>query len=175
MYDLSIPGFMNERDLMLISEFSSEVPEHGVIVEVGSFKGRSAVAWAASCHPSVTVYCVDPFKNIVEDFYEEFKRNTEKYTNIVPIIGYSPELIHYPGDLIDVFFLDAAHINPNDKNNIEYFKRFMKPNGLICGHDYGDEWKDVIRNVRWLEQELNQPVTLYPDSTIWSFKLGVIE
>lgn len=174
MYDLSIPGYMPEQDLIYISEIASQVPKNGVIVELGSYKGRSAVAWASSCDPSVTVYCVDTFVylDLAEpDFFEEFKANTKHLPNIVPIRGWSPSLINYPGDKIDVFFNDAAHLNPYDMNNLEYFIPFIKPGGLLCGHDCEPEWPAVMENVKKLEERFNQPAKLYENSSIYSFRL----
>jgi predicted O-methyltransferase YrrM len=175
MYDLSITGFMSEQELIVISDIASKVPENGVIVELGSYKGRSAVAWASSCHPSVTVYCIDMFAtpDLSEpDFFEEFKENTKHLPNIIPIRGVCPIILDYPRDSIDVFFNDATHYNPYDWNNIEYFRKFIKPGGLLMGHDYKNEtYPDVAINVTRLEEELNQSVTHYHNTYIYSFRI----
>ena len=59
MYNLDIPGWATEEDLKVLEYFASEVPEGGLILEVGSFCGRSSYALAKSCHPSVRVVCID--------------------------------------------------------------------------------------------------------------------
>jgi len=59
MYNLNIPGWMAEDDLKVIEELASKVPQNGIIVEIGSFAGRSSYAWSKSCDPSVTVFCID--------------------------------------------------------------------------------------------------------------------
>jgi len=175
MYDLNIPGYMSEEELQSISEIAAQVPENGVIVELGSYKGRSAVAWASSCHPSVTAYCIDVFAPMdfsEPDFFDEFKENTKHLPNIVQIRGLCPMILDYPGDSIDVFFNDAAHYNPNDWKNIEYFRKYIKPGGLLMGHDYQvNQFPDVVINVRRLERELNQPVTTYPGGFMYSFRI----
>lgn len=174
MYDLSIPGYMYEAELAVISEIAKHVPENGIIVELGSYKGRSAVAWASSCHPSVKVYCVDLFAALdmsEPDFFEEFKENTKHLPNIIPIRGLAPVLIDYPEYPIDVFFNDGTHHNPYDWNNIQYFRKFVKPGGLIMGHDYDKvNWPDVVVNAHRLESELSNPLTLYTDTTFYSIR-----
>ena len=43
MYNLDIPGFMSETELIVIEELASQVPENGIIVELGCYKGRSSI------------------------------------------------------------------------------------------------------------------------------------
>jgi len=174
MYDLNIEGIMLESELIQIKNWAESVPANGVIVEVGSFLGRSSVAWASSCDPSVTVYCIDIF-NIGDNHYEIFKKNTGNLKNIIPIKGKSPHDIMYLEIPIDIFFLDADHKNPSDLDNIEYFLPFIKKGGLLCGHDYtpgsGSILPDIEKNIKLLEKRLDQPVTLYPSTSLWSFNI----
>lgn len=163
--DISVTGFMAPEELEQIARWAKEVPENGVIVEVGSYMGRSACAWAMA-DPTVKIYCIDYFEHM-----DEFINNTAHYTNIIPIIGNSPD-IQYPGDMIDIFFLDAAHTNPSDILNIEYFLPLIKPGGLLCGHDYGDaRYPDIMINIKMLEERLNQKVTHHPKTSLYSFRI----
>ena len=82
--------------------------------------------------------------------------------------GWCPHDITYSGDLIDVFFLDAAHTNPSDWENITYFSQFLKPNSMICGHDYIPQFPDVVENVRRLEKKYNTKVKTYEQTSLWS-------
>lgn len=86
MYNLDIEGFMTESELIQIEKWAHEVPANGIIVELGSFKGRSAYTWAKSCDPSVTVYCIDAF----QEWYSDFLVNTKECTNIITIKGFFP-------------------------------------------------------------------------------------
>ena len=176
MYDLNVTGWMEENDLKQIELWAQSVPAGGTIVEVGSYQGRSAVCWATSCDPSVTVYCIDPFTvTPTRNDYKEFIKNTEHLKNIIPIRGLSPYDISYPETPIDIFFLDAEHANPSDLDSLEYFIPFIKKGGLLCGHDYNTEPgcmpPDLEANVKMLEQRFNQPVTLYPGTLLWSFRV----
>ena len=173
MYDMSIKGHMNEIELKVIERWASEVPENGVIVEVGSLFGRSAVAWAKSCHPSVNVYCVDAFYDAQgdNDFYDEFHENTKDIPNIHPVARVCPffKYSKHIGEPADIFFVDAAHFNPNDWHIIQFGLRNLKSGGLLCGHDYLSTFPDVKLNVNRLEEMFGKPATFYSGTSLWSF------
>lgn len=167
MVDYSIKGLLAKHELEILEDIAKTVPKNGVIVEVGSYLGLSASAWAGAADPSVKIYCIDYFYD-----FESFRKNTTDYKNIIPIRGQSPNAIKYPGDMIDVFFLDAAHENPSDWFNIEYFLPLIKPGGLFIGHDYTDsQYPDVIENVKVLEARLEQAVKLYHNTSLYSFRI----
>ena len=71
------------------------------------------------------------------------------------------------GEPIDLLFIDLHHQNPEDIDSLNYFMPFMKPGGIICGHDYCDAWPDVKDNVRFLEEKFNTTATFYHDTTLW--------
>jgi predicted O-methyltransferase YrrM len=191
-YNVNIIGWMTEPELQSIESIANDVPENGVIVELGSMFGRSSVCWALSA-PTATVYCVDrfrtehmeyntnfedqvaiaagrnPLRDVKYHMKNEFTRNTRGISNIVMIEGESPN-IDYPGDEIDVFFLDAEHNNPNDWDNLCHFIPMIKEGGIVCGHDMY-VFPDVTDNVTKLEKLFNTKYTSYEGGTIWSFKL----
>jgi hypothetical protein len=61
-YDTSIPGWMYEKELMILSTLAGLVPENGRILEVGCFLGSSTTALYRGKHPSVQLDVVDTFK-----------------------------------------------------------------------------------------------------------------
>lgn len=169
---------MDEAELIQIEKWASEVPEFGLIMEVGSWHGRSAIAWATACRPSVTVMCVDCFYFITPEiktvrYYDQFYANTKHLTNIKAIKAYSPNFNYsaHASEKLDIFFLDALHENPNDWSNIELGLKHLKSGGLLCGHDYHESWPDVVENVKRLEELLGQSVTTYPNTILWSFRI----
>lgn len=189
----SVPGYSNNKDLDIIYEWARTVPENGVIVELGSLFGRTSVAFAEGAHPSVTIYCVDYFNKFVNksvngaapagDFWvlekeydksEEFLKNTKDYPNIKQCILPPKESVYkYNGPPIDVLFLDCSHKNPSDIQNILYYRKFLKKDALICGHDYIDVkiFPDIIKNVGVLERMYKSTVTLYQNSSMWSIRI----
>jgi len=164
LYNDAIPGFTTISELEQIALWAKNVPKNGIVIELGSFKGRSSVCLAMNCDPSVTIYCVDRFRVKYEHL---FKENTSKYPNIVPIKGTSP-YIKYLGGPVDLFFMDANHTNPGFMLNLNFYKQFMKPNGMMCGHDYHTSWPDVIAGVELFSKEQNMMLTLYKNTSLWS-------
>ena len=143
-YDLDIIGFMPEEELQILARLAKQfVPEHnGVIVEVGSFCGRSTVCWAKNTDPSTTIYAYDRF--VEDDNYQgmpfntkkEFLKNTKDYKNIIPVEGICPDSSKYTDHKkIDLFFLDSLHMNPNDLQVLLHFLPHLRPGGLLAGHD----------------------------------------
>lgn len=142
-YNLNIDGWMDETELQQIEKITKMVPKNGVIVEVGSFCGRSSVCIGMTADPSITIYCYDYFNNlensegIVVDTWDLFKKNTKDFTNIIPVRGECPTEAFYTDTReIDFFFLDALHKNPSDWDIISYFLPFIKKGGIIAGHDF---------------------------------------
>lgn len=194
-YNLNIHGHMFESELKIIEAWAQSVPKNGVVVEVGSFFGRSAVCWAMSADPSVKIYCGDIF---VDQFttgstpvpkfgrlaghplpsttyyqWNDFKKNVKDFPNIIPMRGMCPQGISYSGEAIDIFFLDAAHTNPSDWENITYFSQFLKPNSMICGHDYSYAFPEVIENVKRLEDLYKTKATIYSNGgSLWSITIA---
>ena len=175
MYDLNIEGFMSEGELKIIEEWAKLVPDNGVVVEVGSHLGRSSYCWAKSIPESVTLYCIDHWGDILNDSvrisnrYTTFLENVKDCKNIIPIKGKAPN-INYPGNSIDIFYIDASHTNPEDLKIIMHFIKFLKPNAKICGHDYSDLFPDVKTNVKILEHMYKTKAKRYKDSSQWEIQ-----
>jgi predicted O-methyltransferase YrrM len=193
-YNSKIIGWMLESELQVLESIARTVPKHGTIVEVGSMFGKSSVCWALTA-PTATVYCIDlyedweqsfnsdvdedeskgfvniPLKNTKYNSKQEFLNNTKDINNIVRIEGESPYNIDYTGGEIDVFFLDAAHSNPSDWDNLCYFIPMIKAGGILCGHDL-HVFPDIMENVKRLEKILGVPFKHYNGGTVWSFKLN---
>ena len=170
MYNLDIEGFMTEPELQFIEKLAETVPKDGIILEMGAYKGRSSYAWAKSCDPSVTVYCIDRHQQ------DDFVINTKDCHNIKLIIGWFPYNAKYTGPPIDIYFLDGLHSNPDDIDGINYILPYLKPNALLIGHDYYEghdtpSQECILFNIKELEQKLNQKVSLHPDTSFWSFRI----
>ena len=131
-YDLNIEGWMTEAELQVIEQLALIPQNNGVVAEVGSWMGRSAVCWAMTAHPSTTIYCFDPFNRL-----DKFVENTSQFKNIIPVKGLVPSQAVYTDPRpIDVFFVDSDHKNPNEWEVIKHFLPFVRTDGIIAGHDY---------------------------------------
>ena len=159
-----IPGQLFSAECAAIAAVSSVIPEKGRMVEVGSHKGKSSWHWAKNS-PSSTVYCIDPWewRPFRGGTLERFKENTKDCPNIVSWQGESPRCAALWDKDIDLYFEDACHQNPVLAENINFWKSFLKPNGIVCGHDYildsqeslvNERYPDVVKEVDELAQSM---------------------
>jgi hypothetical protein len=187
-YNVDIPGWMTLRSLKIIEKWAKEIPPGGTLVEVGSFAGRSAWAWAKSVDPSVTVICIDRWepraynpntarrqemfgtgKEAVECTIDTFRRNVADCPNIRAVKARSP---YFPADAripdkVDGVFLDERHKNPDFRDNLRFWSERLKPGGLLCGDDFHGNAKDVISEVLQMADEQRRLVWTY--SFLWRF------
>lgn len=184
-YNDQIPGFMDITSLKILEHFATRVPKGGVIVEIGSFAGRSSWTLAKSCDPSVTVYCVDSWEDTYLDplrehpymaarqtnqtyDFELFLKNTKDCPNIVILKGRSTE-VPWPNDKqIDYLFIDGWHESPEVDNDIATWLPRLKPDGILSGHDFHVyKYPDVCRAVIAVSKQLEMPIKFFKKSTIW--------
>lgn len=189
-YNTSVRGWMSESELQMLESWARQLPPNATVVEVGSFFGRSAYCWAATA-PTATIHCFDWWDNgvILEnpDFPIElriemgfplpgdinsmhnFLSNTHACKNIKAQRIKSAAEISWPDSpTVDMFFLDAGHVNPADWEYIEFWLPRVKPGGWIAGHDlYADRRMPAVNeNVERLEQLLGKPA-LKEFSSLW--------
>jgi predicted O-methyltransferase YrrM len=152
--DERIPGWMTRPELEVIARAAATVAKDGVIVEIGSFAGRSSVHWAANSDPSVRIFCMDPFDAIVDEFSlahiqgeagdvagrpsgELFARHTSDWAaRLTPIAQASPPPSwDQPADVI---FVDGDHTAEGVTRDLEFWVDWLKPGGTLLGHDWDD-------------------------------------
>jgi predicted O-methyltransferase YrrM len=153
-------GWASSDQLALIEEWAKEVPKNGIVVEVGAFVGRSAWHWAKSVDPSVTVYAIDSWDptlyskyrerrhllegtrldpKTVECTFDDFSKNTYDCPNLIGVKARSPNIPSVILDKlhnVDLIYLDDSHVNPEFKNNVEFWIKRLKPKGIFCGDDF---------------------------------------
>ena len=177
----TIPGWTGSGELTNLASLAEQVPDHGVIVEIGSMFGKTAMCLSQSA-PTCSIHCYDLWPGNVEipfdgneyiNSIDTFKEFTKSCENIFPRRINSVVDLEYTTNSVDMVFIDAAHKNPWDWEYIEYFLQKLKPKGILCGHDYYEnQFPDIRENIRRLEIILKKPVTLYPvDGSVWSFIL----
>jgi hypothetical protein len=154
---LKIDGWMTQDEL----EFLASVAKKSkVIVEIGSYKGRSTRAFGDNTHG--IVYAVDswlgfhhldngtPVKVDGDRIYEEFIENTKSCGNVVPFKGNMKQFLKYVnGNLkADFIFIDGDHRYHFVKEDILDSIGIVHKNGILSGHDYGySDWPGVKKAV----------------------------
>jgi hypothetical protein len=184
-YDLSVPGFFPEHHLKIIERIAENVPENAHIVELGSLYGRSALAWALSTPPSVSITCIDEWANkalpeslrldlINGDIrrdehlspYERFVANTREFSNIYSIVGDSTSVMLKDCDLV---FIDAAHNYDAVWAELQHWSLCVKESGLLCGHDFSPapHLLGTARAVMMFARQQKMHVFVPAGTTIW--------
>ena len=135
----------------------------GKIVEVGSWKGKSAAfllveAWNKS--PRIEIYAVDTWLGSKEHAGEECIKNGTLYeqflANVKPV---SRQLVplrmtslkganFFPDQCLDSVFIDAAHDYDNVKADVLAWLPKVRSGGILAGHDYDFNWPEVEKAVQ---------------------------
>ena len=174
-----IPGQMTELELAELGKVASLVRPNGCAVEIGSLYGLSSAVIAKSISEKATLFCVDPWVRepwIIElvekktagcpQFSKDaFMQFTGMHLNIVPLQGYSPKDFLGWNIEIDLLFEDSMHQNPELNNTLCHWSKHLRKGGIICGHDYCEQWPDVILEVDKMAAELG--ITPLICETFW--------
>ncbi len=162
-------GWIWPEEYACIELLGVSVPQFGTVVEVGSLLGLSAYAWSKNAPSSATIYCIDPweegggFEVLANSFQQRYSRdqflaNTAGCNNIVALRGYSPKDFEDWNRPVDLYFEDAVHTDPTLGRNIQFWRRHLKPEGTISGHDYWPGYPDVVAWVERLSGELQRTI-----------------
>lgn len=133
-----IPGWFDLDD---IKGFASlEMPKRPVVVECGTYCGRSSAAFAL-LWPEATIWTCDPAE--------------EDARVIVPGVRFFPGTgLEMPiPESIDLLFIDDSHFYEDTKANFERFSPALKTGGYAVFHDYCFE-TDAVDGVRRFVNEL---------------------
>lgn len=119
---------MNLDESLKLYNCASLLPENAVIVEIGTYKGGSAVLMAAASEDKKgMVYTIDIDPKIKSSFLD----------NIQFITGDSEEISRGWTKEIDMLLIDGDHLLEGINKDIRNWVPKVKAGGLICFHDYG--------------------------------------
>lgn len=141
LVQITWPCSQKTVELNLLQEFlSSKNIRH--ILEIGSFKGGTALLWAKMVEPDGMVCCVDllfsgmiywnaPWNNwrkyIVEIQGDSHSDNTRK--KVESVLGERK---------IDFLFIDGDHSYEGVRRDFMMYSTFVKTGGFVCLHDILD-------------------------------------
>jgi SAM-dependent methyltransferase len=148
-------GWLTECEGRVLFEQACALPEGSTIVEVGTYRGRSAALLAQSGHK---VIAVDPLisgfgerngMRVIDSDEEKLRAIVDRFPNIEWIRAHSHECI--PMHSIDMLYIDGDHFHPSPLRDFRHFRRSMKPGGIVAFHDY-NRFQDVTETIDYLEQ-----------------------
>ena len=141
-----IDGWMTKPELAFLYSIGLSMPDGAVVVEVGSWKGRSTVAIAEGiAGKNARLVSVDTFRGDAaigahdpEEILAEFRRNTAHVGFLETIVSDSVDAAaSVPDRSLDWLFIDADHSYDGVRTDLAAWAPKLKPGGLMSGHDYG--------------------------------------
>lgn len=177
-----IPGWFDGADVLSYQELSGKVLR-GVIVEVGSWMGKSSASIAPICRINGTrVFCVDTWAGYPDQTPENLPQRTDYYTTFLRnVLTFGNQDVLFPIRLtsveasqlfepasVNMVFIDAAHDYENCSSDIKSWLPKIKSGGIIAGHDYGKNGGVTWAGVNKAVDELVPGITLPRDgSSVW--------
>jgi len=164
-----IEGWLFEGEPELLFELANNCKGRGVIVEIGSWKGKSTICLAKGSEAgnNVKIYAIDPHKGFCESddkYYQksslkDFQRNLEKFKakkKIVPIINSSKRAAKNFKEPVELLFIDGNHEYKYVKEDFELWFSKVINGGIIAFHDTNSKFykgpKKVIKEKMYLSE-----------------------
>ncbi len=177
--DLGLPwGWFTAGDIAAYQALASELPNKGVVVEIGVWQGRSLCSVASQIkEKNLTVYAVDTFEgtpgvqvvhNAEGKLQQIFEENLEHF-NIRPhvtILRNTSEVAAQSfTEFADLIFIDGEHSEEQVIKDIQSWLPRLAPDGVLAGHDYSFVGTFV-------QKALPEGVTIQiiPGSDVWWVK-----
>ncbi|MFX0198411.1 MAG: class I SAM-dependent methyltransferase [Candidatus Hodarchaeota archaeon] len=142
-----IEGWMGFNDCQILFNYAKKI-KNGLIVEIGSFKGRSTKLMALAS-PTSTIVAIDPASE--ESWFEEVNR--ERLRN-VEFIKEKSQVVGKTWDReIDLLHVDGDHHYKAVAEDIRLFIPFVKEKGHVLFHDYavfgepGIEVREAVKDL----------------------------
>jgi predicted O-methyltransferase YrrM len=173
----SVQGWMSWEELAYLAGRAKSAK---CVVEIGSWKGRSTKAMAATCRGEILA--VDSWRGSTngdatgveadargaDTIEAEFRANLSGYGNVIPLKcehQWAGPLLKVKAGEVDFAFIDGDHLYEHVKRDILTCLDVMAPGGILSGHDLNEE--GVAKAV----SELLPGATHIPGTSIWEYKV----
>jgi predicted O-methyltransferase YrrM len=154
-----VPGFLGENEARFLGLVAACVPAQGLIVEIGSFKGRSTVMLAkvASHYGSGPIISIDPHTHALtaKTDTESHPSTYDAFLTSIRTAGVEQHVeIHraFSKDVsaawnrpIRFLWIDGDHTYEGAKQDFDGFISFVSPMGVVALHDALNNFPGPIR------------------------------
>jgi MMP 1-O-methyltransferase len=156
-----VEGWLSFLEATLLYSLAREATD-GVIVEVGSWKGRSTIALARGTRAGagLKIYAVDPHSTVDQEMFnsdrstfDEFKDNiTDAGVDdlVEPLLATSEEATRDFTDPVALLFIDADHSYAAVRADFDHWRSKIRPGGTVCFHDVwrkSGPWQLIVDEV----------------------------
>jgi len=177
---MEVEGVLSDLEGRFLADMASRAP--GLILEIGSYKGRSTCYLASKTDNMVVALDLwdmrpegfKPSKKVSQrgyykpETFKMFKENIKKQglINVLPVKGDSREIGKIWNLDLGMLWIDGDHTYAGALSDYRHFSCFVQPGGYIAFHDY------VIKDVRKVIEESVIPSGLWEDyklvDTVWA-------
>lgn len=170
----TVGGFMDDAEIALLYKLAREVPAGGVIVEIGSYQGKSAITLGTGAQEAgALVWTIDPHEDL--QVTEQTRYGMENHAAllenlttyhlgaVVRVVALrSDEVARIWTRPIDLLWIDGSHEYMDVRRDFEQWSAFVKPDGKIAMHDTSGHWPGVTRFIQELatagDWDISDPV-----------------
>jgi predicted O-methyltransferase YrrM len=142
-----VPGWLSDEEGEALYELARECSGRGVIVEIGSWKGKSTICLGLGSRAGndVRVFAVDPHADYR---HGEFKDNIERAgiaDLVTPLKGFSQQVVDGFDEPIELLFVDGSHEEDDVREDFERWVPKVVDGGIVAFHD--TTWHEGVRRV----------------------------
>jgi predicted O-methyltransferase YrrM len=179
-----IPGYLTDGDLLAMSTLCELMPKSGILVEVGSFLGKSSTEWAKNfltLNKKYRIICIDSYNTRIDilhqlikvaefdlppgnDQLEIFTHYTKEYPNIFPLQAFFDKEFQF-NEKVDFIFEDSDHTLETLTYALPFWWGRLRDGGILSGHDYTLRPVSTAVNTFAALNELE--VKTFNQSSIW--------
>jgi predicted O-methyltransferase YrrM len=134
-----VPGWLSDEEAVALYEFAKACTGRGVIVEIGSFKGRSTICLGLGSQAghSVPIYAIDPGHGWKR--FAEFDANIKRagiQRLVTPVAATSSDAFPgFPEAAIELLFIDGSHRYDLVDLDFHLWTQRLIEGGMLAMHD----------------------------------------
>jgi MMP 1-O-methyltransferase len=142
-----VPGWLSDEEGEALYELARACTGRGVIVEIGSWKGKSTICLGLGSRAGsgVPIFAIDPHADYR---HGEFKDNIERagIADLVrPLKGLSQLVVDGFDQPIELLFVDGSHEEDDVREDFEKWVPKVVEGGVVAFHD--TTWHRGVRRV----------------------------
>jgi hypothetical protein len=137
-------GALSTTESIAIFNIAHQVPE-GIYLELGTFKGKSAIS-AASGFKKGVFHLVDPIfadPLTAGSVTKMIRHVSDNQVEAITVSAYSTQVIPRYNNLSYVFVDSGCHDNGLPMQEVKLLENRIIKDGIIAFHDYGNEFTEV--------------------------------
>lgn len=142
-----VPGWLSDEEGEALYELARDCTGKGVIVEIGSWKGKSTICLGLGSRAGrgVPIFAVDPHADYR---HGEFKENVERagiVDLVTPVKGLSQQVVDDFDQPIELLFVDGSHEEDDVREDFDKWVPKVVEGGVVAFHD--TTWHPGVRKV----------------------------